>query len=426
MLCAGCRPEADLAPRSVLVVSFDALRADALGPSDDGPTATPHLDDFAGQATRFVRAYSPSAKTPSSFAAYFTGRHATDALVDWHLPVDGSTLAETFLRSGHATAAFLNNPALRAERGFGRGFEHFEVTRAIDDAIVVDHALAWLETTRQPFFLWLHLIDPHTPWVPHAESVQFYRQGEATLQAGPMLPLLVLEDEAAMERARDLYRGEVHRVDRLFGEVLGRLESLGLSENTIVLVTSDHGEEMMEHGQLQHGALTEENIAIPVLLRVPGQRTARQRDTWRGIDLRPTLLALAGISHPDEVDEVDGVDALAQSPEEVVAVAHTSRQRQAASIRVGDDKLIVECEQGAASSRALYDLASDPDERIDRSHQAPARADALEARLWAAIRRQGCADLPMPRGIAPQLGREDRAALEALGYVGAEAGGEDD
>jgi len=82
-------------------VSFDALRADALGPRDDGPTATPHLDDFAGQATRFARAYSPSAKTPSSFAAYFTGRHATDALIDWHLPAGGSTLAETFSRGGH-------------------------------------------------------------------------------------------------------------------------------------------------------------------------------------------------------------------------------------------------------------------------------------------------------------------------------------
>jgi len=423
-LCAlvGCSPGEPARP-SILVVSFDALRADAVSPYGASPALTPHMQAFAETATRFELAYSPTAKTPSSFAAYLTGRHATDALVDWKIPPEMPTLAELFAAKGYATAAFLNNPALQAGRGFDRGFAAFEMLQGVDDARVVRRAQAWLERAPEPFLLWVHLIDPHTPWLPHAEALPFYEGGEATLERGAMPPLMVIDDAAELRRARDLYRGEVHRSDRLFGELLAALDARGAAGRTAVLLTSDHGEEMMEHGLLQHGALTEENVAVPALLRVPGRRGGDVRPLWRGVDLLPTLASLAGVDVPAGLD---GVDALARTPDAVVAVAHTNRGRQSASLRVGDDKLIVTCRRGAPKTRALFDLARDPDERRDRASAEPARADALEARLWAELRRSGCADLPMRRGVAPEVGAEDRAALEALGYVGAEAGGEDD
>jgi len=419
----ACGPSPEPTRPSVVVVSFDALRADATSPYGAPHRVTPHMDAFARRATRFEAAYSPTAKTPSSFAAYLTGRHATDALVDWALPAELPTLAELFAAEGLATAAFFNNPALQADRGFERGFAHFEMMRGVDDAFVVRRALAWLDAAPEPFLLWLHLIDPHTPWLPHEEAAALYAGGAATLHAGPMPALLEIDDEAELRRAHDLYRGEVHRSDRLFGEVLAKLDALGVARRTVVLLTSDHGEEMMEHGQLQHGALTEENIAIPAVLRAPGQANAEVKPLWRGVDLLPTLASLAGVEVPPGLD---GVDALAETPASVIAVAHTNRKRQAASIRVGDDKLIVQCRRDGPRTRALYDLAHDPDERIDRSSAEPSLADALEARLWAGLRRGGCAELPMRRGVAPEVDAGDRAALEALGYVGAEAGGEDD
>ncbi len=419
----ACGPSPDPTRPSVVVVSFDALRADATSPYGAREPLTPHMAAFASRATRFEAAYSSTPKTPSSFAAYLTGHHATDALVDWRLPAELPTLAELFTTRGYETAAFFNNPALQAGRGFDRGFGTFEMTRGIDDVRIVERAMAWLETAPEPFLLWVHLIDPHTPWLPHLEAVALYEGGQETLRGGPIPALLVIEDEEELRRAYDLYRGEVHRSDWLFGSLLEKLEALGRADRTAVLLTSDHGEEMMEHGRLQHGALTEENIAIPAVLRVPGQTSAETRPIWRGVDLLPTLASLAGIEVPAGLD---GIDALAETPASVIAVAHTNRKQQAASIRVDDDKLIVQCRRDEPRTRALYDLAHDPDERIDRSSAEPALADALEARLWAGLRRGGCTQLPMRRGIAPEVDADDRAALEALGYIGAEAGGEDD
>ncbi len=424
VVAAALHACSDRAPErpSVVVVSFDALRADAISPYGAPALLTPHMQAFADAGTRFEAAYSPTAKTPSSFAAYLTGRHATDALVDWKLPADTPTLAERFDAEGYATAAFFNNPALQAGRGFARGFDTFEMFKGADDAQVVQRALAWLDAAPEPFLLWVHLIDPHTPWLPHAEARAFY-DDPGTFDAGPMPPLMVLNDPAQLARAHDLYRGEVHRSDRLFGELLSKLDALRVEDRTIVLLTSDHGEEMMEHGMLQHGALTEENIAVPVLVRAPGRAGGQTRPLWRGVDLLPTLLALAGL---DAQAGLDGVDALSETPEAVIAVAHTNRRKQSASIRVGDDKLIVVCLRDGPTRRTLYDLARDPDERFDLSKQEPARADALEARLWADLRRDGCDALPMRRDVAPDVPAADRAALEALGYIGAEAGGEDD
>jgi arylsulfatase A-like enzyme len=403
----------------VVVVSFDALRPDALGVYGRALDISPRIDAFAREALVFENAYSVAPKTPTSFAAFFTGRHPARVFVDWRLaPVP--TLAGLFADAGYRTAAFANNPQLARARGFDRGFAHYRSYTGDDDARVVRDALAWLERhSDDPIFLWVHLIDPHAPWVARPGASHLYRDDYRGRFEQRAAQLLAVEDAAELARVRSLYDGEIHTVDRLFGRLIDGLRRLGLYDEAIVVVTSDHGEEFMEHGHVQHGWLTEENVRIPLLVRHPDAPRG-QRITLRvsNLDLMPMLGHAVGIPLPAGLD--GGVPGQAgANAEPLTFVANTDPRILAASILDGDTKLIVHC--GRRSDRELYDLAVDPGERHDLSRQRPARVEALEQALLRRLGVARCEDLALgsPGGEAERrdLRREELDALEALGYL---------
>ena len=421
-LCSAlaCSPDPRERVQGVIVVSFDAMRADVLGSYGHSRVTSPQLDAVAKESVLFEHAYSAAPTTPSSFAAMFTGRLPHTSLAGWQL-AEGPTLAEVFTQAGYKTAAFANNPQIGAERGFDAGFAKYQVPPKGSDEEILAAGIEWLRRYRdQPFLLWIHVLDPHAPWLHLDESKHLYDDSYRGVLAREVSGLLRLVEPAELARARSLYEGEVYRADELFGRLWRTVQAFGLDERIALVVTSDHGEELMDHGLLQHGQLTEENIHVPLFLRLPGGRDARRIATpVSTIDLASTLLDLAGIPSPEGFAGRSLLDrSLRQRT--IVSMAVAKAKKSAASIRQGDEKLILHCT--GAQRHELYDLAADPDERNDLAEAQPERAQALERELWKAVDARGCADLPLSRGKDPELetrglDEEELRALKALGYL---------
>jgi arylsulfatase len=416
-------------PRAnVIVLSFDALRADALGVYGRPRDVSPNLDRFARESWVFENAYSVSSQTPLSFAAAFTGRYPTrgdfrSPYEHWQLPA-GPTLASTFAAAGYATAAFLANPWLRHPR-FGAGFGVYRAYEDVADDVVLREAMGWLATQglTVPIFLWIHLLDPHSPYRAYEGSKHLYAPGYSGAYVveglGTGTTSLAQNDPRELARLRDLYDGEVHQLDQRFGRWLEQLGALRRLDASILVVTSDHGEEFMEHGALQHSRLYEEHLRVPLIVRVPGDSGARRIGRRvSNLDLLPSLAALAGQGAPPGLD---GRSWLSSAPSEdrLAFVVESAIYFRGAALRKGDHKLIASCLTGA---KELFDLRADPAERANLLRSQRALALALDRELWTLLGVSGCAGLkPLAAPAAPAkaapLSDEERERLEALGYL---------
>lgn len=437
--CRGPASETNVLPRgvvlpraSVIVLSFDALRADALGVYKGRSEVSPNLDRFARESWLFEHAYSVSSQTPLSFAAAFTGQYPSrgdfrSPYEHWRLPA-GPTLAATFAAGGYATAAFLANPWLR-HPAFGAGFGEYRVYGEADDEVVLRDATEWLreQDAAAPVFLWIHLLDPHSPYRAHAESAHLYAPGYTGAYEreglGEGTTSLAQSDPRELARLRELYEGEVHRLDRRFGAWREQLAGLGRLDSTILVVTSDHGEEFMEHGALQHSRLYEEHLRIPLIVRVPDSAGARVATRVSNLDLLPSLAALTGLAAPPGID--GRLWWVGAAPDEPLAfLVESDVYFRGAALRKGDHKLIESC---LAGTRELFDLRADPAEQVNRLRSDRALARALERELWDALGVSGCAKLrplrapPASQPQAPALSDREREQLEALGYLPGES-----
>jgi len=412
----------------VIVVSFDALRTDVLGTYGSQLGASPRIDEWAKGSIVFDKTYAVSPVTPTSFASLFTGRLPLDVFRDWQLTAP-RTIAQTFSEAGYATGAFLHNPHLVAQRGFGAGFGTYVVEGAQDgrlDERVVSQALRWMLDAQEPFLVWIHLLDPHSPWDRREVAEAFYdsEYEGPYLTTGPG-PILAIEDEKELARLRSLYEGEVFAADRLFGQLLDALDRAELLARSIVVLTTDHGEALMDHGMLQHGQLNEEDVRIPLILHHPDLLSGQRVEMLVSqLDLYPTLASLVGI----RIDhEVDGRDLRRSMPVEnnMVGVAYTDESFSQASLRCGDGrKLIVECGDRVKLGMPgvqLYDLAHDPGERNNLAPSDPDEAVRLGQQLWSLLGIEGCEAVRMNRedvARRPHEGRDDETVrqLKALGY----------
>lgn len=407
---------------NVLVISFDALRADALGAYGNQRGATPNIDAFAEQAFVYNRAYSSAPVTPTSFASLFSGQHPTRVFLGWEF-VPQSSLAQYFEEAGYQTAAFVNNVQLAPERGFGTGFETYEWRRNDPDAQVLHEALEWLERRDRdkPLFFWLHLLRPHAPYRARSGAEHLYHESDhgrfATTTGGAFETTKPNE----IRRIEDLYYGEVWEADRLFGRFKESVEQLGLLDDSIVVLTADHGEEFGEHGGFQHGRLYEEHLRVPLLLYHPAvqRQVVRRNITARSVDLLPTLLDITGLEHDEELDgqSLRLVKPGEQGP--VIAVSMTDYPNETSlSLVDGSYKLIVNCLP--TRSAELYDLRRDPGEQTDLHADDPSETRRL---LW--MLREAVGDRPCRTAVEAQRGRsvtreldeESIEALRSLGYI---------
>lgn len=430
LLAAGCRSGADdpLArlrehlPRRpgvpIIVLTFDALRADVLGAYGHARPTSPHIDRFAEEALVFEQAYTAAPVSPTSFASAWTGMLATRVFHGWQL-VTPDTLAQAFQDGGYRTAAFINNVQITPERGFHQGWELYDFHRNDPDEVVLAAGLEWLREHRdEPVLVWIHLLTPHAPYVEREMARHLYTPGYEGPFEKTTGTLFEIEDERDLRRAFELYEGNVLYADSLFATFRRELEAMGLWERAVVALSSDHGEEFHDHGGVQHGKLYEEHVRIPLIVRHPDAPGGARSDVLvSNLDLMPTLLAVAGLPRLRPLDGRD-LTALEQAPRTLLGVSITSGSYRLLSLRHGDHKLIETCvpERG----QELYDLARDPAERDSLAAQEPERAAALLAEMTTILGGDPCAvQAAAVQGVAPTVGLDERSieALRALGYL---------
>lgn len=418
-LCSGllaCGGDGKPAParRHLLLISIDTLRADRLGAYGHDAAATPHLDQLAGEGLRFAQVASTAPLTLPAHASLLTGslppQHGLRENGVGRLRDDLWTLAAALRAAGYRSGAFVGAFVLDHRFGLQRGFEVYddEIDRPAGAASrleaersaaeVVDRALAWLATTQDdPVFAWVHLYDPHAPYLP--------------------------PEPFRSHHADQPYDGEIAYVDAQLGRLRAALETDGRWPQTVVAVVGDHGESLGEHGEATHGLLLYEGaLHIPWLLRAPGLKAGRVVETPVSLaDVGPTLAGLLGVSPPTLPE--GGRDLAAallagREPPDGMLYAETAYPAlfgwsPLAMARHGVTKYI------AAPRPELYDLERDPRERESRLEDQRREAHALRAHVEA-VRKSAMETAPAT------IDGETRARLAALGYAGAVSSGRPD
>jgi arylsulfatase len=468
---------------NVLLITIDTLRADRLSCYGYERETSPHLDALAAEGLRFTRATTPRAKTTPAIASLLTGLYPHDHGVrDLAAPLDRPVplLQETLRASGWSTAAIVGNFVLTRERaGLERGFdvwiEELPDVRGVPphDApqrtagSLTDGALAVLDELEGPWFLWLHYMDPHGAYEAPAEHRVFTSDAPAPIPrvepASKLHRLKIAEYNVPPEarladggidaaRVGDLYDAEIRYVDAEIGRLLDALRMTGRLDETLVVVTSDHGESLGEHAYwFEHGTYAyEATCRVPLVVRVPEAWPDRPAPgTVRGddvslVDLSETIQGALGLPSPplrERADEVRGLrhESLFKAGGraraapifmEKVERADLDRAVQIKAVRIGDWKLIRRYahvtrdlkRELVALSDELYDLAADPHEARDLSGEVP--ADAPLAELRAELLRFAAADEHFPeldeilRRRREALERDDPEALRVLEKLG--------
>ncbi len=292
-------------PNLVFVI-VDTLRADHLSGYGYRRPTSPNLDRFARGALKFRHAYSASTWTLPSTASLLTGlypdQHGVLRLPQV-LPDEALTLAERLRALGYRTTAFTDGGFVDPQWGFAQGFDRYDSTRGQawapkDVKRVVDPAVAWLDQNRSaPFFLLVHTYEVHQPYFNReGDADPFLPEGPRPRTEGYAIEFPARLGGSELERAVSLYDGEIHRADRYLQRLWQRLGRLDLLDRTAVLVTADHGEEFMEHGNMEHGLgkVYDENVRVPLILKLPEGSSGTIDVPASGVDIVPTFLDLAG------------------------------------------------------------------------------------------------------------------------------------
>jgi len=316
-LAAGaCRQEGSPAgSRNIVFVSSDTMRADRLGVFGHRPTS-PWIDRLARQGVLFRRAFAQRSQTWPSLTSVLTSKHPLTHGVRTNgmlLDATHETLPEYLQAQGYATAAFLGNMSKAAHRGYDEFFsnEGERGNTAVRDRELADRAVAWLRDRRgdDPFFLWLHLMNPHGPYDPpdgYRERFHDAPYGRFT-GARPDLERIALEKHELtredLEPMLAAYDGEVLATDQCVGVLLSALDELGLSEDTVVVFFSDHGDELYQRNYyFMHSCSVYDSVLhVPLVVRAPGRlpQDVVVDDIVELIDITPTALTLAGLETPE-------------------------------------------------------------------------------------------------------------------------------
>jgi arylsulfatase A-like enzyme len=466
--------------KNVLLITIDCLRADRLNPDAHPRRLAPHIEQLAADSIRFRQAYATGPRTAESFPAILASTYPMTFEGNWKLPEEVRTLARHLQQSGFNTAAFHSNPFLSANLGYARGFDHFwdsrevtPLTSRMGDRLmrwvspdsrlrrllrraaryfetranlahyapadtVTGEAMNWLAHRPTPFFAWLHYMDLHYPYAPPERHLHSILPGGINKRLQADLLVRSLEDPGSVSQTeaqllRALYNAGLLYIDESVGQLLASLSEMDLQDDTIVILTADHGEEFLEHGRFGHGGdihvlqedraqirLFDELLHVPLLVRPANESEwSRDVDTLVSlIDLPPTIVDLLGLK-PAGQWQGRSLKALARGPADPVregvfseyAIRAEAARYPVVSYRTSSWKFIYD---GAFGRHHLYDLAADPTEQhnsyaADRP-PAPELAQIVEEHLAEVCRFR-------TRDAEPELDPKTVERLRSLGYI---------
>lgn len=433
----SCDSLSETPPPNVVLIVVDTLRADRLTDyGHDRDTLGP-VAELARQSTRFTAAYAPASWTRPSVATVFSGmmpaRHRAKIGGTNRLNRAIPTLSETLRQAGFATAGFSANVVVSSQADFDQGFARFMdyeggVQAYPDVEVMVRLARDWLRTVEAPFFLYLQPMNVHGPYrVPPefqklllgrrpSEEFRYQEPPRTSLMAGA---LRQREDirETYLTSLRDQYDTAIRYSMETLDELFTDLRRSGLWDESLIILTSDHGEELFDHQGFSHAyTLFEEVVRVPLYVKLPGQRQAAVRtDRVSLADIYPTVLEVLGLPAARHVDGRSLLTA-GNANRELVFELNNPERFLGRALLSGSFKLVetVVDYQHQDNAIALYDLDRDPAERFDLSAERPDLAARLQVRMEEIFAELEKRSLPLPSEGDAKL---DQDALQALGYV---------
>ncbi len=422
-------------PRNVILYLVDTLRADKLGAYNPRTRVrTPGLDRFVQRAAVFERSSAHSNWTKPSVATLLSsllpwqhGALTRTAVVPGSVPL----LQEHLQDAGFYTAGFVTNSFVSNSFGFERGWDewvHSRETGRSRGALVADDVLGWLDERPafQPFFLYVHTTDPHSPYAPPQELLELY---DAEPYAGPVSfgrdPLLIDTirrrglplDERDRTRLEALYDGEVTYHDEQFGRIMDGLAERGLDGQTLVIFVSDHGEEFFDHGSVGHGqTLWQELLHVPFIVRWPGVTEGPERIGAPAglVDVAPSILDILGLAVPQDMKGRSLAPLLLGGPATAPRCTVCATKDSWRCVIAGRYKLLEHATSRHATTPMLFDLEADPHEKVDLARLMPLTLRTLRGLLGLSIAEAGPPGQDAPRAVVDS---ETSMHLRALGYV---------
>jgi len=437
-LLVACTPRPpDLGPPpNILLLVVDCLRSDHLGVNGYERPTTPSIDALAAESIRFTRTSSQASWTRPSVPTLLTGLYPSEhGLHNFNVGDDGTvespslaasvvTVAETLKAAGYRTALIAEQYQLSPRFGLNQGFDFYK-HRASDAANIHRNFFRWLDRRPgQKFFAYLHYLEIHWPYCPPPETRGTFNQGRSKIRfchqwrqlRKDILSGTIVLDDGDRQALEARYDEELLALDARLGELFSTLRERGLWDSTLLVLTSDHGEEFFEHGAIGHGqSLYEELLAIPLFFKPPAAWQAtvgREVDAVVEVrDLVPTVLEVAGVPAPEGLNAPSLIPWMVgrrpgSDPHPfVVAEAHDKVVVRSAGL-----KLIADREGG---SFELYDLTRDPRETRNLASERPGDLERMRAYLesW----RQSL--LPAPEVELREIDAETVEGLKKLGYI---------
>lgn len=456
LACNGATRDATLGPVAsgnaginVLLLTVDTLRADHLSTYGYPRVTSPNVDALASRGVTFDIAFTYWPKTRGSFASLFTGLYASQhglSVRERNLPEFNQTLAETFRDAGYRTAAALDNGNLDAALGFAQGFDTYEQTWHEEGSnelsrteTITRFGESFLASSddERPFFLWLHYVNPHTPYEPTDEALARFR-GDGIIPRGPELERVTgyhggvnkkhvaVDGENTWGDYIDRYDAEIFIADEHVGRVLKALDESEYAGTTLVVFTSDHGESLGEHDYyFDHGFdLFNPSLRIPLILSFPGMLPTGERVSGvvSSLDVFPTILDVTQVSYPAGLEGKSVLPLVRGTTDRLHERVFFQNDRHQMAISNGRLKLV----HYPDDNFELYDMYRDPTEEVDRyagseSHIAPLEAELSSFRTETIAWQQATTARREKEGAAAvddsELSEETRRMLEALGYL---------
>ena len=446
LLLVSCGPERPAeepgagSPPNILWLTIDTIRQDRMGAYGYFRDTTPNFDRLAEESILFERCVAPQATTLPSHLSTLTSTYPLEHGVVANVrgggkafsPAPGLVSLASFLdERGYATAAFVSATPLKDWSGIQRGFQVYEAPeegqRPGDQT--TDLALAWLaQRDARPFFLWVHLFDPHSP---HDPPPPF----DAAFSDEPALDAYLSErrfqpvyhrSRGETEQPNELsnaYDGEVLFTDHQLGRLLAALRESELLDATALVILGDHGEGLGQHGERGHGHIWREQLLQPLLMRVPGEGPRRVSRPLSGVDVFPTLLGL--IEVPDAelyLASATGIDVLREPAGERALLSQSSLRADKVglpltyALTTETWKYVSDVE----GNHRLYDLRSDPFELVDLAPSRPEEVARFEALLAERIAQLQARAAELGTGATTEIDSQTLEELRALGYLGGE------